>query len=116
VADGKARLADRAPILEVLGPLTVKETEDLVFHAARSHPQFEVSQRTWLEDDRSYFVRWRDAAPSSPLQVIGLVHIFQLPEMACRLTVVPFADEPPSALAEYRDLLADELAREGFFA
>lgn len=111
-----APLAERVPVLEVWGPLTVKETEDLVFVAARGHAQLEVSHRSWLEEDRSYFVRWRDEASGSPLQVIGLVHVFQLPEMACKVSVVAFDDEPAAALSEYADLLGEQLGAEGFFA
>jgi len=113
VADGG--LAERNPILEIWGPLTVKETEDLIFLAARGHGQFEVAMRSWLEEDRSYFVRWREAE-TSPLQVIGLVHVYQLPEMACKVSVVPFDDEPAPPLTEYADLLGEELGAEGFFA
>src|SRR5579859_3996565 len=51
---------DRVPVLDLMGPLTVKEVESLVFVAARNLPQLEACHRTWLEDDRSYFVRWRE--------------------------------------------------------
>jgi hypothetical protein len=116
VAVADRPLAERVPVLEIWGPLTVKETEDLVFLAARGHNQFEVSHRSWLEEDRSYFVRWREDAPGAPLQVIGLVHVYQLPEMACKVSVVAFGDEPVPALSEYADLLGEELGAEGFFA
>ncbi|MBV9121486.1 MAG: hypothetical protein JOZ39_12320 [Chloroflexi bacterium] len=111
--------SERKALLEVLGPLTVKEVEDLIFHSARSDPQFEASQRTWLEADRSYFVRWRSEA-SAPLQVIGLVHAYQLPEMASRVEVLAFEDDPEpdlrAALGKYIDLLGNELADHDFFA
>ncbi|MFI5266801.1 MAG: hypothetical protein ACHQ7M_05420 [Chloroflexota bacterium] len=94
--------------------MTVKEVESLVFLAARSHPQFEAAQRTWLEDDRGYFIRWREAHDGAPLRIIGLVHAFQLPEMACRVELVSFDDEPAPALQEYADMLRKELATEGF--
>ena len=96
------------------GPLTVKEVEALVFLAARGHPQLEASQRTWLEDDRSYFVRWREDHDGAPLQIVGLVHAFQLPEMASRLTLVAFDDEPAAGLLTYAGLLRQELETEGF--
>jgi len=110
-------LAERAPLLRLLGPLTVKEVEARVFHAARSDPQFEASQRTWLEEDRSYFVRWHPAT-GAPMQVIGLVQVFKLPEMASRVEVVAFDDQAPDesgqALRRYVGLLRAELEREGF--
>jgi hypothetical protein len=109
--------AARQPVLCMAGPMTVKEVESLVFVAARGHEQFEASQRTWLEDDRSYFIRWREPRDGAPLQIVGLVHAFQLPEMACRVELVAFDDEPaPAAVHEYAALLRQELEPEGFAA
>jgi len=105
---------ERTPLLDVSGPLTVKEVEGLIFVAARGNPQFEASQRTWLEEDRSYFIRWREDRPGAPLKVIGLIHVFQLPEMACRVNLIAFDDEPAPALQDYTALLWTELEREGF--
>jgi hypothetical protein len=102
------------PVLDVSGPLTVKEVESLVFVAARANPRIEPSQRTWLEADRSYFIRARDEGPDAPPRVIGLVHAFQLPEMACRVTITPFAGEPTPALLAYAGQLRAELEQEGF--
>ncbi len=96
------------------GPRTVKEAESLVFLAARSHPQFEAAHRTWLEDDRSYFIRWREDREGAPLQIIGLVHAIQLPEMASQIRLVPFGDEPAPALHDYAERLKIELLGEGF--
>jgi len=109
-----AEAVERQPVLEMAGPMTVKEVESLVFVAARSRPQFEASQRTWLEDDRSWFIRWREARDGAPLRIVGLVHAFQLPEMACRVELLSFDDEPAPALGEYADMLRKELATEGF--
>ena len=109
-------LAAREPLLQMVGPLTVKEAEALIFHAARQDDRFEAAQRTWLEEDRSYFVRHRDTG-SRTLRVVGLVHAYQLPEMASRLEVIPFdPDDAAStgALAGYVALLRAELEREGF--
>lgn len=97
-----------------MGPLTVKEAESLVFVAARNHPQLETSHRTWLEDDRSYFVRWREDRMDAPLQIIGLVRAYQLPEMASRIELTPFGDKPQPPLQEYAALLHAELEKEGF--
>ena len=108
--------APRQPVLCMAGPMTVKEVESLVFVAARGHAQFEASQRTWLEDDRSYFIRWREPRDGAPLQIVGLVHAFQLPEMACRVELVSFDDDPPPAVQEYAALLRQELEPEGFAA
>ena len=96
------------------GPMTVKEVESLIFLAARGHPQFEAAQRTWLEDDRSYFVRWREPHEGAPLRIVGLVHAFQLPEMACRVELLSFDGQPAPALQDYMDLLRNELETEGF--
>jgi hypothetical protein len=104
----------RTPVLKLEGPLTVKEVEDVVFRAARGDPHFEAAQRTWMEADRSYFIRWR-AIDADPLQVIGLIHAYQLPEMASRVEAVPFdtsADQAP--LATYVALLRAELTAQGF--
>ena len=106
-------LPERIPVLDLSGPLTVKEVENLVFVAARATPLFDVAQRTWLEADRSYFIRWRKEAGDRP-RVIGLAHAFQLPEMACRVTVMPFHDEPLPELAGYAEALGRELEQEGF--
>ncbi|HLQ36075.1 MAG TPA: hypothetical protein VK457_25580 [Chloroflexota bacterium] len=107
-------MAERAPLLDLSGPRTVKEAESLVFLAARSDPQLEAAHRTWLEEDRSYFIRWREKRDGAPLQIIGLVHAFQLPEMACRLSLIPFEDLPTPALRVYADRLRKELEAEGF--
>jgi hypothetical protein len=107
-------IAERAAILDLSGPMMVKEVEALIFLAARGHPRFEAAQRTWLDDDRSYFIRSRDDSNGTPLQIVGLVHAFQLPEMASRLTLVPFRDRPTAALAEYAKLLRGQLEAEGF--
>ena len=104
----------RTPSLTMEGPLTVKEVEDVVFHAARSDAHFEAAQRTWMDADRSYFIRWRASDPD-PLQVIGLIHAYQLPEMASRVEAIPFdvsADQAP--LQAYVALLAGELTAQGF--
>ena len=104
----------RTPVLKLEGPLTVKEVEDVVFHAARSDPHFEAAQRTWMDADRSYFIRWR-ATDADPLQVIGLIHAYQLPEMASRVEAIPFdvsADQGP--LHAYVRLLEAELTAQGF--
>ncbi|GEM_PF-2941294 len=109
---------ERKPTLDVAGPMTVKEAERLVFHAARSHPQFEAAQRTWMEEDRSYFVRWKPDTTDRQLMVIALVHIYALPEMASRVTLLPFdqAAEPQiqAALEQYVQILSAELESEGF--
>jgi hypothetical protein len=97
-----------------MGPLTVKEAESLVFVAARGLPHVEASHRTWLEDDRSYFVRWREDREGSPLRIIGLVRAYQLPEMASRIELIPFADEVTPPLREYAGALRYELEKEGF--
>jgi hypothetical protein len=102
------------PLLDLMGPLTVKEVEALVFLAARNHPQLETCHRTWLEDDRSWFVRWREQHEGAPLRIVGLVHAHQLPEMASRVELVPFGDEPQPALHDYASLLKAELEKEGF--
>jgi hypothetical protein len=109
-----AEVDERPLLLDMSGPMTVKEVESLVFLAARSDPQFEAAQRTWLEDDRSYFIRWREDHDGAPPRIVGLVHAFQLPEMASRLTVIPFEDEPPPALNRFVDLLRGQLESEGF--
>jgi hypothetical protein len=96
------------------GPMTVKEVESLVFLAARSHPQFEAAQRTWLEDDRSYFIRWREPHEGAPLRIVALVHAFQLPEMASQVELVSFEDTLAPALREYADMLRQVLETEGF--
>ena len=106
--------APRQPVIDVMGPLTVKEVEALVFVAARGRPGFEASQRTWLEDDRSWFIRWREARDGSAPRIIGLVHAYQLPEMACRVELLSFDDEPHAALRTYADGLLGELQTEGF--
>lgn len=92
----------------------MKEVEALVFVAARNDRQIETSHRTWLEDDRSYFVRWREHRAGAPLQIVGLIHAYQLPEMASRVELVAFGDEPLAALDTYAQLLRAELEREGF--
>ena len=104
----------RAPVLDLMGPRTVKEVEALVFVAARGHDRLEAAHRTWLEDDRSYFIRWREDRPGAPPQVIGLVHADQLPEMASRIRILSFEDELHPALREYAELLRQELNAEGF--
>ena len=106
----------RSPLLQMIGPLTVKEAEALVFHAARRDVRFEAAQRTWLEEDRSYFVRYR-SSEVAPLEVIGLVHAFQLPEMACRVEVIPFDAEDVATqqpLNEYVQMLRTELENQDF--
>lgn len=109
--------AARTPLLDLSGPLTVKEVEARVFRAARNDAELETSQRTWLEEDRSYFVRWRGATAGPPL-VVGLIHVFALPEMASRVQVLAFDEEAEpellQALDRYVDLLRDELASESF--
>ncbi|HLY64885.1 MAG TPA: hypothetical protein VKU60_05060 [Chloroflexota bacterium] len=85
-----------------------------MFVAARGHPQFEISQRTWLEADRSYFLRWREKRPNSPLKVIALLHVYQLPEMACRLSLIPFQDASSPPVHQYAALLREQLVAEGF--
>jgi hypothetical protein len=107
-------VADRASLLDMSGPRTVKEVEALVFLAARGDPQFEACHRTWLADDRSWFIRWRQRRVGSPLQIIGLVHAFQLPEMASRVSLLPFGDDPAPALRRYAERLKGELEAEGF--
>ena len=107
-------MADRARLLDMSGPRTVKEVEALVFLAARGDPQLEACHRTWLDDDRSWFIRWREKRDGSPLQIIGLVHAFQLPEMASRVSLVPFGDEAVPALRRYAERLKGELKAEGF--
>ncbi len=97
-----------------MGPLTVKEAESLVFVAARNLPRIEASHRTWLEDDRSYFVRWREDHEGAPLRIIGLIHAHQLPEMASRIELIPFGDQPTPPLHDYAGALKQELEREGF--
>ena len=111
-------LPERQPVLDVVGPLTVKEVEHRVFHAARSHHQFEASHRTWLEEDRSFFIRWHDSAPDSPLVIIGLVQVTPLPEMASQVRLLPFDEEAAAplkeALVRYAELLHKKLETEGF--
>jgi hypothetical protein len=109
-----AETVEGRPVLDMAGPMTVKEVESLVFLAARAQPRFEVSQRTWLEDDRSYFIRWCEGPDTTPPRIIGLVHAYQLPEMASRVQLVGFGDEPPPALDEYAGMLRKELVIEGF--
>ena len=48
------------------------------------------------------------------MQIIGLVHAFQLPEMASRVSLVPFGDEAVPALRRYAERLKGELKAEGF--
>ena len=79
--------------------------------AARNHPQLETCHRTWLEDDRSWFIRWRDGAQP---RIVGLVKAYQLPEMACRVELRGFGDGQHPALDEYAGLLRQELEAEGF--
>ena len=99
------------------GPLTVKEVEARVFLAARAEPRLEAAQRSWMEDDRSYFIRWRDGASGPPL-VIGLVYVKTLPEMASEVRLAPFDEEASGPLQEgllrYARLLRAQLEPEGF--
>ena len=102
------------PLLDMSGPRMVKEVEALVFLAARTGHRFEAVQRTWIEEDRSWFIRWREDHDGAPLQIIGLVHAFQLPEMACRVELTPFDGAPSQALRDYAVLLRKELEAEDF--
>lgn len=111
-------LAGRVPLLDLSGPLTVKEVEERVFHAARNEPRIEACQRTWMEEDRSYFVRWLDEPRGRPPLVLGLVHAYALPEMAARVNILAFDEEAElelcQALNRYVELLRAELAAESF--
>ena len=100
--------------LKLVGPLTVKEVERVIFRTVSSHPQFEVNYRTWLEEDHSYFVRKR----GDPPLILGLIQVFSLPEMAAELEFTPFDPEGESFVQEdfdgYAQLLESELEPEGF--
>lgn len=104
----------RQPVLNMAGPMTVKEVESLVFVAARGHAQFEASQRTWLEDDRSYFIRWRDSHDDAPLRIVALVWAYQLPEMASRVELMSFDEKAATAVRKFAGLLRKQLQPEGF--
>lgn len=96
------------------GPRTVKEVESLVFLAARGQPGFEAAHRTWLEDDRSWFIRWHEERDGAPPRIIGLVHAYQLPEMASRVELLAFEDQPLPALEQYAEALRAQLRAEDF--